>query len=378
MKKTGIFIALSFMASLLSIAHPESAMASPDYGESLNRAGRLAAAGDYSAAELTLRQLAESFPDNPEILASLGRIRLWQKDYAGAVLFFSQSLAVKNDPSVLQELVKTEISFIENLIQNGKELEAQKLFAALTPAEQAALAKERPDLPFRLRRNSLKLEGGVFAFSGNFPDERDLAVTLTQRIGPVTGVLSGSQVRRFGLTDTQAGLELHSALGTRPARSGYLAATFSPDASFLPRYTVGGEYYQGWHGIEVSMGFSRLSFRDSAANILIPGGTLYPIETISLNERLFLVPDTGAVTALTTVGWKPDYRFSGAYAIGIGSAAERFTSSQDLTRYFTITNRVTGEYRITPAISFGGELSHEYRRGLYTQAGATLFGRYWW
>jgi YaiO family outer membrane protein len=378
MNKAGISIALLIVAFLLSSVHQEPAMAAQGYSEGLNQARLQAATGDYPAAEQTLRLLTESFPDNPEILAALGRIRLWQQDFAGAVHLFRQSLSVENDPSVLQELVKAEISFLENLLQNGEVQGAHKLFTSLSPSEKTGLSRERPDLPFRIVRNSLKLEGGVFAFSGDRQDERDLAVTLIQRIGTITGVLSGTQVRRFGLTDTQAGLELHSALGTRPARSGYLAATFSPDASFLPRYTVGGEYYQGWRGMEGSLGFSRLSFSDSDVNILIPGVTLYPAETISLNERLYLVLDNGAITALTTLNWKPDYRFSGAYAIGIGSAAERFTSSEDLTRYFTLTNRVTGEYRITPTISFGGELSHEYRRGLYTRTGATLFGRYWW
>lgn len=366
------------MAFLLLTVHPEAALAASDYDGGLVQAQRQAASGDYPAAEQTLRQLAASYPENPEIQAALGRIRLWQHDYAGALLLFRQSLSVKDDPSIRQEFVKAEVSLIENLIQNGEVAQAHKLYDSLTPPEKVGLSDLRLDLPFRILRNSLKLEGGIFTFSGDRPDERDLSVTLTQRIGSITGVLSGTQIRRFGLTDTQAGLELHSALGTRPARSGYLSATFSPGSSFLPRYTVGGEYYQGWRGVEGSLGFSHLSFSDSSVNILIPGVTLYPAETISLNERIYLVLDNGATTALTTLSWKPDYRFSGAYAIGIGTAAEHFTTGDVLTRYFTITNRVTGEYRITPKVSFGGELSHEYRRGLYTQTGATLFGRYWW
>lgn len=335
-----------FAAFLLAAFHPAPAIAAPDYDEVMSQARSKAAAGDYPAAELALKLLAESYPGNPEILAALARVRLWQQDVAGAIGFFRQSLAVKDDPSVRKELEHAE--------------------------KAGSLAQ------YRLRQNNLRIEGGIFAFSGDRPNEQDLAVTLTRHIGRLTAVVSGSQVRRFGLTDTQGGIEIYTPLGAHSPRSGHLAVTASPGASFLPRYTVGGEFYQGWSGMEGSLGFSRLGFSNSPANILIPGVTFYPTGTISVNERIYLVLDNGAVTSLTTLTWKPDPLFCAAYAVGVGSAAERFTSNVDLTRYFTLTNRVTSEYRITPTVSFGGELSHEYRRGLYTRTGATLFGRYWW
>lgn len=360
-----------------SLAGQESAevrkeLVAAETAAELARADSLASSGDVSGAAHIWHELELSGRDTYTAGYRLAMADLRQRNYEGACQRLSQLALRYPQDSGFRHL------YIESLILNGEEHAARQAIEALAPPELIRLAKERPDLLYRVRRNSLRLAGGLYGYSGNRPTEENLGATLSQRIGPVTAVLSGSRTRRFGLTDSQVGMEVHATLGKNTGRYGYLAATISPDASFLPRYTIGGELYQGWRAMEGSLGLFRQSFRKSDAHILIPGMTLYPTDTLSVNERVFVVLDSGAFTSLTTFSWEPDHRFRGSYSFGIGTAAERFSSSEDTTRYFTLTNRITAEYRLTPAISVGGEFVHEYRDGLYTRAGGILFARYWW
>lgn len=364
----------AFRASLAGQESPEvrKELVAAETAALLARADNLARDGDVSGAARIWHELESSGRDTYIAGYRLAMADFGQRNYEAASRRFAQLALRYPHDSGFRHL------YIESLILNGEEQAARQTIEALTPSELINLSKERPDLLYRVRRNHLRLAGGLYGYSGNRPTEENLSVTLSQRLGPITAVLSGNRIRRFGLTDSQGGIEVHATLGKKTGRYGYLAATISPDANFLPRYTIGGELYQGWRGMEVSLGLFRQSFRNSDAHILIMGMTLYPADTLSVNERLFLVLDSGAFTSLTTFNWEPDHRFRGSYSFGIGTAAESFTSSEDTTRYFTLTNRITTEYRLTPAISVGGEFVHEYRDGLYTKVGGILFARYWW
>lgn len=338
----------------------------------LKRADALAKEGDAGGAAAIWQELESSGRDTYTAGYRLGAAALSRRDYSDARRRFA----------VLSSRFPHDRDFrylhIESLILNKEEQEAGRIIESLSTEDAARLAGDRPDLLYRIRRNNFRLMAGEYRYSGKLPSEQNLAATVTQKIGRVTGVISGSRINRFGLTDHQVGLELHAGLGELAGRSGYLAATFSPDPSFSSRYTIGGEYSQPLGVVDASFGFFRMSFSKSDAHILIPGITAYPAENVSLSERVYYVADSGALTALTTLSWEPDHRFRSSLSIGLGNAAERITSTEDTTRYFTFTGRLSGEYRLTPATSLGGEFGYEYRQGLYSRTGASLFARYWW
>lgn len=337
----------------------------------LSNADRLASGGDKAGAIDIWRNLDETGRDTYIAGYRLGMAAISRRDYPEACRLFARLSSRYPGEEGFRHL------YLESLILNKEVAAAKQLIDDFSAAERKRLADVRPDLLYRLRRNNFRLYGGEYQYSRGVPTEQTYGFTMTQKNGQVTGVLSANRSTRFGLSDTQIGLELHSVLG-RHNRSGYLAATFSPDPSFSSRYSIGGEYSQPVGGIESSIALFRLSFRTKDAHILIPGITVYPAETFSLNERIYFVIDTGAMTSLTTLGWEPDHRFRSSLAIGLGNAAERLSSSQDTSRYFTFTSRLSGEYRLTPAISVGSDLVHERRQGFYTRNGATLFARYWW
>ncbi|OGU12998.1 MAG: hypothetical protein A2075_06975 [Geobacteraceae bacterium GWC2_58_44] len=338
----------------------------------LQIAARLAEQGDPKGAENIWEGLYRSKRESYESGRNLAKAALARRDYRRARELFDELAA--RYPAEQDFRYQT----IEARVLEGDLPGAGRIMDQLAPDAARRLKSERPDLYYRVHRNNLRVTAGYYDYSEGRSAELSSGATLTRRVGAYTGVLAAGVVRRFGLTDTQAGLELYRGLGERSARSGYLAFSFSPDAQFLPRYTAGGEFTQGLQDVDLSLGLFRLAFRESAAHLVIPGITWHLPRGFAVGERLYFVADTGAVTGLTTLSWEPDHRFKGAYSLGVGNGTERISAQEDVRRIFTLSNRLSAEYRMDVAFSVGLELSHEHRQSLYDRRGALLFGRYWW
>lgn len=247
-----------------------------------------------------------------------------------------------------------------------------------TPTQREYLTTEREDLLYRVRPNYLMISGLVAGYDNDFETERDLYLTLSQRISRSTLVLNAGAVNRFGLDDSQFGAELFFPLGGSRQFTGDLALSFSPDARFLPETAFRGEVTYAGASLEYSLGYTRMNFKNDGVDILVLGALCFPTPTLSLNERVYVVPGKGTFSVLSTLHYEPNHRFRGYYSLGLGTASDRLGAQGDLTRFFTVSSRIGAEYRPTPIVSAGGELFSEYRQNLYTRYGTQLFVKYWW
>jgi YaiO family outer membrane protein len=335
-------------------------------------ATRRKAAGDLEGAEQILRKIYESGRETYESGYNLGLVLLARRQYAQAVSLFD-SLAVRYPKEYgFQHLA------IEARILNGDIDGARRLVNNLSPDQTALLTAERPDILYRIRRNNIRLSGGIASYSNGQPQGKNMSAALSQRLGSLTTVVQGGWTERYGKCDTQAALELYSGLGEKTERTVFLSLSVSPDASFLPRYTAGVEASQSWKDWDASVGVYRLVFRESSAFIFVPGLTCYFPYGWSINERLYFVLSNGTYSSVTTISYEPDHRLRTSASLSIGQTTERIGSSADLFRSSSYGVRLFGEYRLTPSISFGLEIYSEHRQGLYDRTGSTLFTRYWW
>lgn len=302
----------------------------------------------------------------------LGMAAIARRDYSLARDLFSDLAIRYPADSGFRQLL------IESLILSGDIEAAQREIAALPPGEFAKLKSEREDLLYRVRRNSLRLAAGWYGYSGGYRDEQDYSLTLTQRLRQFTAVATAEAITRFNRTDSQVGADLYLGKGEGSRRYGYLSLAISPDASFLPRTRAGGELFQAYGPAEYSLGYFRMDFKDSAANLVIPGASLPLPANLTLNERVYLVLDHGGFSFLTTLLYEPTHRFRAGYSVGAGTALDKLQAKSDTERLFTLTNRFTAEYRPDPSYSCGIEIGHEHRAGQYDKAGATFSCRYWW
>lgn len=337
------------------------------------QAERLVAGGKYRLAEPMLRSMADAgaYPYESRLL--IGRIHLAEREYeraAGHYRLLHEDYPSDYDLTAL---------YVESLILAGRGCEGGDVLSSLDPQSRDLLKQEREDLFYRVNANWFKLSGGVFGYSNGSGDETGVAATLSQRYKGWTFVGTASETNRFGSTDPQFGLDIYVGKGERSKLWGMLSFSVSPDASFLPLTTFGGELSRGYGDFEFSAGYNRLNFKGNGVNIVTAGLLWYiPKTTLSLNEKVYAVPENGTATFVTTLHWEPDHRFRSFIAAGAGNSAEKITTAREAARYASYSVRAGAEYRFTPCYSIGAEGSFESRRGLYDRSGGTVYARYWW
>lgn len=102
----------------------------------------------------------------------------------------------------------------------------------------------------------------------------------------------GEKVNRFGQENYNLGGELHK--GFENKRAGYLSMSYSPDASFLPVYSVGIHGYQGVGSFELGMGYEFSHYNSDNINMFTPEYSYYFNDKYYLTQKLYLVPQNGS------------------------------------------------------------------------------------
>jgi len=336
-----------------------------DEAKSFENKGRL-----KEAKEIYL-SLFESGKNQYESGYNLGMIYFKEHDYEKAEEVFKKLIKLYPEDLGFKEL------YLEGLILNRKYEEAKKYLSKETEETVKVMKERRPDLFCRLKINYIK---PFYAFYNLSPSgrksEREYGIELSQRIKNFSLLAKLSNVERFGLKDTQLYLELYPPLGK--GRWGYLSFSFSPDASFLPRTTFGGEIFQTYKNFEFSLGYTHMNFKDSKVDIFYPGLIVYLPKDIILEEKYYYVPKTNTYSLVSSLSYELTCKFWIKYGFGFGNSAERLTAYGDLLKYTTYFHKIEGEYRVKDYLSVGLEGLYEHRDKLYNRKGLNLFLKYWW
>ncbi len=340
----------------------------------LEAAGRHLAQKEYTAAEGLLEELYKHSSDRYSSGLMLGKALFAQGKWREAAdLYRELEQHYPKEPEL------TALRVEANLLARDYRAAAAILREA-PPAVQEYLARERGDLLYRSTDNWFKISGGLYGQSGkSATTETDLFLAVSQRVNQYSLTAWTGAMTKYSQTDTQIGLGVAGGKGEKSPFSWDVNVSMSPEARNLPRTTAGIELTRGFRGFDASLGYTRMDFKDSSANIVIPGLLWYvPSTAFTLSERIYFVPETGGYSLLTTLQYEPDHRFRSFASLGIGTSAERISTSQDYQRSQTVSGRIGAEYRFTQHYSIGGEASFENRRNQYDRTGAILYMRYWW
>ncbi len=211
--------------------------------------------------------------------------------------------------------------------------------------------------------------------SRNFMDKE---VFLESKFSGIFGVsLIGriGLVNRFGKENSQLGLDYYRRLGR--GFWGYLSGDLSPEADFLPRYSLGGGVFRSYRRLEPGVNLRYMRFRDSEVFLLAPSITLYLPKGAYHTATLYLNVKRSTFSLLNRFGYK-DRQKELFLSISFGTSSERLQAGEDFVRYSTFSAGAGGELRLTDRISLGASLKFEDRRGLYRRYGVSAYGRLWW
>jgi YaiO family outer membrane protein len=340
----------------------------------LDTAGRHLVQKEYVLAEALLKELYKSGSDRYSSGLMLGKTFITQRKWREAAALYQeleQHYPKEPDLTALR---------VESNIMAREYREVAAILREAPPEVHEYLELEREDLLYRVSDNWLKVSGGLYGQSGNnSTTETDLFLTVSQRVNQNTVTAWVGSMTKYSLTDTQIGFGVAGGKGEKSPFSWDVNFSVSPGALILPRTTAGIELNRGFSGFEASIGFTRMDFKESSANIVVPGLLWYiPSTTITLSERFYFVSESGGYSLLTTLHYELNHRFRCFASIGAGTSAEHISASEDYLRSQTISGRIGAEYRYTQHYSIGGEATFENRRNLYDRTGVILYLRYWW
>ncbi|MBX3305969.1 MAG: tetratricopeptide repeat protein [Nitrospira sp.] len=361
-----------------------------------NLARVLARDGQFDQATSLYRDILTRHPSDLDVQTGLARVLSWNKHYDSAIQQY-QSVLQQNSThrEALQGLADT-------LFWSGATQEAAQRYAHLyqLTGDEAVAARMRditalleasPQAPLGLRdatirlpfRDYLKVGYGQFSYSRGIRSERDVLLEVSKSIGAQTLIARVEPINRFGFHDTVLSAEGYSPLWRRAW--GYLAAQGTINPDFSPKYSFAGEVSQGLglvHPLltmfEASFGYRYLSYKTDDIHLLSPGLTVFLPLNLWLTEKLYYVPETGAITLSSRLTWRPTNRLQVFVSGSFGTSGERIVATQDVTRVSSRTIQGGIVFPLADRVSLEVTGYDEDRGALYTRRGASFSIIYHW
>ncbi len=356
----------------------------------------LAKEGQLEQAVLLYRDILTRHPADVDVRIGLARVLSWQKQFPAAIRLFQAVLqhdhanrdALRGLADTLFWSGATQESLVHysRLAQLTGDQESAARVQAVTTAIEAS-----PQAPLGLRdstvrlpyRDYFKLGYGQFSYSGGIPDERNILIEAAKSLGVYTVIARVEPITRFGFHDTPVSGELYRPLWQRAW--GYLAAQGTMNPHFSPNYSIAGELSQGLgiahpflSKLEVSFGYRHLSYKTGDSDLLIPGLTIFLPFNVWLTEKLYYVPETGALTLASRLTWRPANRLQVFASGSFGTSGERIVATQDLTRVSSHAIQGGITLPITERLSLEATGYYEDRGILYVRRGGSFSIIYHW
>lgn len=352
--------------------------------------------GAQAEAAALYREVLVRHPGDQDIRVALARVLSWQKQFSEARALYEHVL--RAEPASLdarrglaevahwqghrsEAVARYEALFAETH-DPDIERQLQAVQSELLVSPRAAVGQGLTGLRIPYR-DYAKLGYGHYSYTRNQPDERDVLVEVAKPIGDQTLVVRVEPINRFGSHDTPVSAEYYSPLWQRAW--GYVAAQGTVNPHFAPNYSFVGEVAQGLGGVhtalapfEVSFGYRRLNYKKDDIDLLMPGLTIFLPLNVWLTEKLYAIPNTGAVTLASQVTWRPTDRVQVFASGSFGTSGERIVATQDFTRVNSRTIQWGTTIPLTDRVSAEASGYYEDRGFLYVRRGGNLSLIYHW
>ena len=352
--------------------------------------------GDHAEAAGLYRDVLTRHPADRESLIALARALSWQKQFGEAQVIYDEVLRedAKNfdarkgraDVAFWRGNRTEALRLYESIFADTQDQEVQRQVQSvkaelvappLAPIGQGLTGVR---LPYR---DYAKVGYGHYSYTKNIPDERDLLFEVAKPIGDQTLVVRVEPTNRFGFHDTPVSAEYYSPLWQRAW--GYVAAQGTMNPHFAPKYSFVGEVNQGLGAVhsslapfEVSLGYRRLNYKNDDIDLFIPGLTVYLPFNLWLTEKIYIIPNTGAITLSSRLTWRPTDRLQFFASGSFGTSGERIVAAQDFTRVGSHTIQGGVTFPITDRFSVEASGYYEDRGFLYVRRGGNLSLIYHW
>ena len=316
----------------------------------------------FDEAGRLYREVLQAEPTQIEARRGLAEVAHWRGDRSEALERYEALLAETHDPAIEQRIHAVQSELL------------------VSPRASVGQGLTGLRLPYR---DYAKIGYGHYSYTKNQPDERDLLFEIAKPFGNQTLVLRVEPINRFGFHDTPFSAEFYSPLWQRAW--GYVAAQGTVNPNFSPNYSFIGEVAQGLGGvhaslapIELSFGYRRLNYKQDDIDLLMPGLTVFLPFNLWLTEKVYFIPNTGAVTLASQLTWRPTERLQFFASGSFGTSGERIVAAQDFTRVGSRTIQGGVTFPINERFSAEAAGYYEDRGFLYVRRGGNFNLIYHW
>jgi YaiO family outer membrane protein len=350
----------------------------------------------YEESEQLYRDILARHPGDREIRTALGRVLSWEKRYAESLALYEDILREAPDnldarrglADVLYWSGRTKEALYHYErcqaavpdVEVARQIERIRTESNASPRAPVGPAVGQLRLPYR---DYFKAGYSHYSYTKGIPDERDVLIEGAKSFGDKTLIARVEPLNRFGSHDTPVSAEFYSPLWERAW--GYVAGQATVNPSFAPNYSVTGEAVQGMGRVheslsrlELAFGYRRLLYKKDNVDLLTPGLNIYLPFNLWITEKIYYVPETGAITLSSQLTWRPADRLQLFMSGGFGTSGERIVATQDFTRVRSRTFQ--GGVIFPLSEKFSGEAVGYYEdRGiLYVRRGGTFNLIYHW
>ena len=352
--------------------------------------------GQYDESERLYRDILSRHPQDLDVATALARVLGWQKRWADSMALYE--LVLKSAPNhmeakrglgdVLLWSGRSEEALHQFELAQAQEpdpdvlkkIERIKLDRTLSPRAPVGLPTGELRLPYR---DYVKAGYSHYSYTKGFPNERDGLFEVAKSFGDKTLIGRIEPLNRFGSHDTPVSAEFYSPLWARAW--GYIAGQATVNPSFAPNYSASGEVAQGLGDLhellsrfELTFGYRRLLYKKDNIDLLTPGINIYLPFNLWITEKIYSVPETGAITLSSQLTWRPADRVQLFLSGGFGTSGERIVATQDFTRVNSHILQGGVTFPVSKKLSAEASGYYEDRGILYIRRGGTFNLIYHW
>lgn len=234
--------------------------------------------------------------------------------------------------------------------------------------------------PVFLLASSVTVQRTHYSYHDKFQNEDDTKIALMGRMGNFTIVPTVESVNRYGMEDTQYGLDLYSPIGSKDNKMYvYVGATNTPGAKFLPQSEYSASLYKGvLTSTELGLGFKEMIYDTQTIKMVkFMGSTNLPLPSFRIGETITYVTNDGTCSYDTFIGYDNENKLKVKYIYGFGNSTADFGIAGVRTlKHHSST--VLVNYKFTPRWELGGSYVNEVYETLYTKDGGSVNVTYSW
>jgi YaiO family outer membrane protein len=261
----------------------------------------------FTNALITAKKLTRLYPKSTEAHESVARLLYWKKRYHQSLEYYTK-IEKKFHKSYSKEKRKVRLA-----IKNTKKSKVAKTKQHKINTQVITNTfKENPDLRYRItnllisKKQEYMLGFGYdyFKFSDKRYTDNTKYIEATFPIGSFILYNKIEDTHRYGMHDTQYYAELYPTM-PKPWW-GYLEFTFTPDADFYAKYSIGWFQYYDIGNWEFSLGYKYAKYIESGINTIVGSYTYYFNDKLYFTQKLYYVTNNES----WSVNNRLDYKIS--------------------------------------------------------------------